>query len=65
MNALAARIRRCARLLGDSLATLQADGLVPLAAICVIDRQTGARAALAGHGSGLKALYTFEEIERA
>jgi orotate phosphoribosyltransferase len=49
----------------DSLAKLRADGLEPAGAICVIDRQTGGREALAGHGLSLHALYTFEDIERA
>ncbi len=49
----------------NSLAKLRADGLYPEAALCVIDRQTGGREALAKHGLALKALYTFDEIERA
>ena len=34
----------------DSAAKLRADGCVPDAAICVIDRSTGGREALAAHG---------------
>jgi len=49
----------------DSLAKLKSDGLAPLAALCVIDRQTGGVEALAKHGLALSALFTFEEIERA
>ena len=49
----------------DSLAKLRADGLEPAGAICVIDRQTGGREALATHGLSLNALYTFDDIERA
>lgn len=49
----------------DSLAKLKSDGLAPLAALCVIDRQTGGVEALAKEGLRLEALFTFEEIERA
>lgn len=49
----------------DSLSKLKSDGLAPLAALCVIDRQTGGVEALAKQGLGLRALFTFEEIERA
>jgi orotate phosphoribosyltransferase len=49
----------------DSLVRLKADGLVPLAALCVIDRQTGGVEALEKHGLQLRALCTFEEVERS
>ncbi len=49
----------------DALAKLKADGLTPDAALCVIDRQTGGREALAQHGLELRALCTFDQIERA
>ena len=47
----------------DSLASLRADGLEPMGAICVIDRQTGGVEALARQGLTLQALFTFEEVE--
>jgi orotate phosphoribosyltransferase len=49
----------------DALAKLRADGLAPEAALCVIDRQTGGKEALAAAGLPLRALLTFEEVERA
>jgi orotate phosphoribosyltransferase len=49
----------------DSLAKLKADGLVPTAAVCVIDRQTGGVETLEHYGLQLRALYTFEEIEQS
>ena len=49
----------------DALSKLKADGLVPEAAICVIDRQSGGSEALAKHGLPLSALFTLEEVERA
>jgi orotate phosphoribosyltransferase len=51
--------------LADSLAKLRADGLVPLSALCVIDRQTGGPEALRELGLHLKALFTFAEIEQS
>lgn len=47
----------------DALAKLRADGLMPAAALCVIDRETGGSEALAAAGLPLKALFTFSEIE--
>ena len=49
----------------DALDKLQADGLRPEAALCVIDRQTGGAEALAGAGLALRALFSFDTIERA
>jgi orotate phosphoribosyltransferase len=49
----------------DALSKLKADGLVPAAAICVIDRQTGGKEALAAAGLPLFALLTLDEIEQA
>lgn len=49
----------------DALAKLRADGLAPTAAICVIDRETGGKQALARAGLPLKALLTFGEIEQS
>jgi orotate phosphoribosyltransferase len=49
----------------DALSKLKADGLVPAAAICVIDRQTGGKEALAAAGLPLIALLTLDEIEQA
>jgi orotate phosphoribosyltransferase len=49
----------------DALAKLKADGMVPDLALCVIDRQTGGAETLQAVGLKLKALLTFEAIERA
>lgn len=49
----------------DALAKLRADGMVPDLALCVIDRQTGGVEALQAAGLPLKALFTFDAIERA
>jgi orotate phosphoribosyltransferase len=49
----------------DSATKLRADGCVPGAAICVIDRLTGGRQALAAHGLPLHPLFTLDQIERA
>lgn len=49
----------------DALAKLKADGLMPTAAICVIDRQTGGKGALSAAGLPMVALLTLDEIERA
>jgi orotate phosphoribosyltransferase len=48
----------------DALQKLDGDGLRPLAALCVIDRETGGREALAAVGLPLKALFTYAEVER-
>jgi orotate phosphoribosyltransferase len=47
----------------DALARLRADGLNPEAALCVIDRQTGGKEALANAGLPLKSLFTLSEVE--
>jgi orotate phosphoribosyltransferase len=49
----------------DALAKLRADGLNPTAAVCVIDRETGGKEALAEAGLPLKALYTLSDVETA
>ena len=49
----------------DALAKLRSDGLVPTCALCVIDRQTGGREALASAGLPLIALLTLDQIEQA
>ena len=49
----------------DALQRLKADGLFPLAALCVIDRETGGKEALAAVDLPLKALFTFSEIDSA
>lgn len=46
----------------DQLRMLRADGMEPHSALCVIDRQSGGREALAGHGLRLTALFTLEQI---
>jgi len=49
----------------DALEKLEADGMSPTAAICVIDRETGGSEALAAVGLALKALFTFSQVEGA
>jgi len=49
----------------DALQKLKADGLAPTAALCVIDRETGGKEALAQVGLPLRSLFTFGEIEGA
>ncbi len=49
----------------DALSKLKIDGMTPDLALCVIDRQTGGMEALQTAGLALKALFTFEVIERA
>ncbi len=46
----------------DALNKLRTDGLEPIAAICVIDRQTGGKETLAAAGLALHGLLTFEDI---
>ncbi len=47
----------------DALEKLRADGLSPTLAICVIDRETGGKEALAAAGLSLKTLFTFAQVE--
>lgn len=49
----------------DALTKLRADGLQPTGALCVIDRQSGGREALAGAGLTLDSLLTLADIEAA
>ena len=49
----------------DTLAKLKADDLVPDCALCVIDRETGGKEALADLGLPLNALFTFSQIDVA
>lgn len=49
----------------DALARLKADGLSPRSAVCVIDRETGGKQALAQAGLDLRALLTFTDVEHA
>lgn len=49
----------------DALGKLKADGFVPTAALCVIDRETGGKQALATAGLELRALLTFSQVENA
>jgi len=46
----------------DQLRLLRADGVSPAAALCVIDRETGGREALAAEGVELRALLTMSAI---
>ncbi len=48
----------------DALAKLKSDGMAPTLSLCVIDRQSGGTEALRAAGLALKALFSFEEIER-
>jgi orotate phosphoribosyltransferase len=49
----------------DALAKLKADNLSPDEALCVIDRETGGKEALAAAGLPLKALFTFAQVDGA
>jgi orotate phosphoribosyltransferase len=49
----------------DAATVLRADGVEVGLAVCVIDRQTGGREALAHAGIELRALFTLEQIENA
>lgn len=49
----------------DALHMLQADGLRPMSALCVIDRETGGAEALARVGLSLTSLMTLSQIEAA
>lgn len=49
----------------DALSKLRDDGVNPSVAICVIDRQTGGREALADSGLELRALLTMADLEAA
>ena len=46
----------------DTLSMFKADGLWPVCAICVIDRESGGKEALAGSGLELKSLFTYSQI---
>lgn len=48
----------------DALEKLRADGFSPVAALCVIDRETGGKEALATAGLPLQSLLTFSQVER-
>ena len=48
----------------DAMAKLRADGLLPTAALCVIDRETGGNEALAASGLPLRALFTLSQVEK-
>jgi len=49
----------------DALAMLKSDGIEPVKAICVIDRETGGTEALRERGVLLQSLFTMSEIESA
>jgi orotate phosphoribosyltransferase len=49
----------------DALEKLRADGLAPVAALCVIDRETGGKEALSAVGLPLQSLFTFSQVEHA
>jgi orotate phosphoribosyltransferase len=46
----------------DTLSMLKADELWPIGALCVIDRESGGKEALAGAGLELKSLFTYSQI---
>jgi orotate phosphoribosyltransferase len=46
----------------DTLSMLKADGLWPVRALCVIDRESGGKETLAGAGLELKSLFTYSQI---
>jgi orotate phosphoribosyltransferase len=46
----------------DTLSMLKADGLWPVRALFVIDRESGGMEALAGAGLELKSLFTYSQI---
>src|SRR3984957_3791137 len=46
----------------DTLSMLKADGLWPVSALCVIDRESGGKEALSGAGLELKSLFTYSQI---
>jgi orotate phosphoribosyltransferase len=46
----------------DTLSMLKADGLWPVGAVCVIDRESGGKEALAGAGLELKSLFRYSQI---
>jgi orotate phosphoribosyltransferase len=48
----------------DALQKLQSDGVMPAAALCVIDRETGGAESLAAHGLPLIPMFTYTQIER-
>jgi len=47
----------------DALDKLKADGLTPITALCVIDRETGGKEALAAVGLTLNSLFTFSQVD--
>lgn len=49
----------------DALSKLKSDGLTPSGAICVIDRGTGGKEALASNGLVLQSLFTLSQVEDA
>jgi orotate phosphoribosyltransferase len=49
----------------DALSLLEADGLRPSAALCVIDRESGGKETLARLGLPLHALLTFSDLDNA
>ena len=49
----------------DALTLLEADGLRPSIVLCVIDRESGGKEALARVGLSLKPLLTFSEVNGA
>lgn len=49
----------------DAASMLRVDGIAVSIAICVVDRQTGGREALARSGIELRSLFTMAEIESA
>jgi orotate phosphoribosyltransferase len=46
----------------DTLSMLEADGLWPVGALCIIDRESGGKEALAAAGLELKSLFTYSQV---
>lgn len=49
----------------DALRKLRTDGVQPLVVLCVIDRETGGKEALAREGIELRSLFRMRDIESA
>ena len=51
--------------INDALEKLRSDGMNPACAICVIDRETGGKEALAANALVLQSLFTYSQVDRA
>jgi len=64
-SAVVALPRFVASPLLETLAMLNADGIEPTIALCVIDRESGAEEALLEQGLELRPLFTMSDIENS